>query len=274
MPPPTGDHPAPAALGALAVAVAREAGALLLDRLPGRREVAAKTSPVDVVTEVDRAAEALIVRRLREARPGDGILAEEGATHESRTDVRWVIDPLDGTVNYLYRRDAFAVSIAAQIDGRTLAGAVFNPILDELFAATDGAGATLNGRPIAVSTEDRLAHALCGTGFAYDPAARRRQGPVVARVVGEVRDIRRAGSAALDLCAVACGRLDVYYERGVQPWDVAAADLVVREAGGRSGTLDGGPLSPGSIWLASNAHLAAPFRALIAEAHRIDRGGD
>ena len=256
----------PLDLGALASAVARAAGALLIARLAGVREVDTKTSPVDVVTEVDRASEALIVARILEARPDDGFLGEEGADRPSGTGVRWVIDPIDGTVNYLYRRPDFAVCIAAEVAGEVVAGAVYNPFLDELFAATLGGGATLNDRPIHVSTEDRLAHALCGTGFDYRVEGRRAQGPILARVVTEVRDIRRAGSSALDLCAVACGRLDVYYERGVHLWDVAAAGLIVREAGGRAETLDGGAVD-GNIWIASNDALFPAFRALIAEAH-------
>jgi len=286
----TGERPDPAALLALAVSVAREAGALLLERIAGAREVTAKTSPVDVVTEVDRASEALIVRRILEARRGDGILAEEGSARESRTGVRWVIDPLDGTVNYLYRRPDFAVSIAAEAAGTVVAGAVYAPARDEMFGAAAGLGATLNGRAIHPSTEDRIAHALCGTGFSYDAEVRRAQGAIVARVLPHVRDIRRAGSAALDLCAVACGRLDVYFERGVQPWDVAAADLIVREAGGRTAVLAIGHVYPGaasrdgsspggtwkdstgpearpeSTWIASNPHLVHSLQTLIASA--------
>lgn len=259
--------PDPLALLALAEATAREAGALLMERLPGVRTLETKTSPVDVVTEVDKASEALIVSRILEVRPEDGFLGEEGASRPGTSGVRWVIDPIDGTVNYLYRRPDFAVCIAAEVAGEVVAGVVFNPFIDELFAAALGHGATLNGRPIVVSTETRLAHALCGTGFGYEEAVRKVQGAVVARLVGEVRDIRRAGSAALDLCAVACGRLDIYYERGVRDWDVAAAGLIVREAGGRAGTLDGGPLTTESIWTASNGTLAADFRALITHVH-------
>jgi len=257
-------------LGALAEATALEAGTLLMERLGGQREIDTKTSPVDVVTEVDRASEALIVARILEARPDDGFLGEEGADRPSHSGVRWVIDPIDGTVNYLYRRPDFAVCIAAEVDGVVVAGVVYNPFLDELFAAADGRGAALNGIPIHVSTEARLAHALCGTGFDYRAESRRVQAAILARVVPEVRDIRRAGSAALDLCAVACGRLDVYYERGVHLWDVAAAAIVVREAGGRAGTLDGGPLTMDSTWIASNGTLHLDFRALVAGATGLD----
>ncbi|MGE3855430.1 MAG: inositol monophosphatase family protein [Dehalococcoidia bacterium] len=266
----TPTSPAPLDLLALAEATAREAGALLMERLPGERTLDTKTSPVDVVTEVDRASEALIVARILEARPDDGFLGEEGADRPSRSGVRWVIDPIDGTVNYLYRRPDFAVCIAAEVEDEVVAGVVFNPFLDELFAAARGHGASLNGQPVHVSSEARLAHALCGTGFGYEEAERRVQGAVVARLVAEVRDIRRAGSAALDLCAVACGRLDVYYERGVRPWDVAAAGLIVREAGGHAGTLQGESLSMDSIWVASNAALHTDFRALVRSVHGLD----
>lgn len=262
----TAEHADPIALGALAVAIAREAGALLLAGAEGVRTVDSKSSPVDVVTEMDRASEALIVRRILEARPDDGLLGEEGASRAGTSGVRWVIDPLDGTVNYLYRRPDWAVSIAVEANGQVVAGAVFAPVRDECFAGSLGGGATLNGQPIRVSEEARLAHALCGTGFDYDADGRRVQAAILTRVVPEVRDIRRAGSAALDLCAVACGRLDVYYERGVQAWDVAAAGLLVREAGGHAGTLDGEPLRRDSTWVASNRALYLDFRALIGTA--------
>jgi myo-inositol-1(or 4)-monophosphatase len=258
--------PDPLTLLALAEATAREAGALLLDGFQGVRTVDAKTSPTDVVTEMDRAAEALIVRRILEARPDDGILGEEGADRPSRTGVRWVIDPLDGTVNYLYRRPDWAVSIAAEVDGVAIAGAVYAPARDECFAAALGGGATLNGRPLHPSAETRLAHALCGTGFSYDVGDRKVQGAILARVVSEVRDIRRAGSAALDLCAVACGRLDVYFERGLQPWDGAAAGLILREAGGRCETLQDAPEPNRRTWVGANAALFTDFRALIQQA--------
>lgn len=262
--------PDPIALGTLAEATAREAGALLMARLAGTREVATKTSPVDVVTEVDRASEALIVSRILEARPDDGFLGEEGADRESRSSVRWVVDPIDGTVNYLYRRPDFAVCIAAEVAGEVVAGVVYNPFLGELFAAVVGHGATLNGQPIHVSTEIRLPHALCGTGFDYRAEGRRVQAAILTHVVAEVRDIRRAGSTALDLCAVACGRLDVYYEGGVHLWDVAAAGLILREAGGHAETLDGGPLTIDSTWIGSNAALFPDFRALIGSASGLD----
>jgi len=223
----------------LAVEVAREAGALLLDRLHDvRTGVETKSSPTDMVSEVDREAEALITARILAARPGDAILGEEGANRAGTSGVTWVVDPLDGTTNYLYRRGDFCVSIGVERGGEAVAGAVFDPSRGEMFAATAGEGATLNGSPLAVSGKLDLATALVGTGFGYDPGIRGRQGAVVARLMPAVRDIRRAGSAALDLCAVACGRLDAYYESGLNPWDTSAGLLIAREAGARTGYVD------------------------------------
>ena len=256
----------PLVLLTIASATAREAGALLLARRGLVHDVTTKTSDTDVVTEVDRDAESLIVSRILGLRPADAVLGEEGGGHPGTSGVRWVIDPLDGTVNYLYGRDEFAVSIAAEVDGVAVAGTVFAPATDEMFEAALGHGATLNGAPIRPTPETRLTHALVGSGFAYDAAARVTQGRVAARVIPRIRDLRRAGSAALDVCAVACGRLDAYYERGVHAWDIAAASLVVREAGGMAESLDGTPPGGTTVWIASNAGLAPEFRALVTEA--------
>ncbi|MSQ31208.1 MAG: inositol monophosphatase [Dehalococcoidia bacterium] len=259
----------PAALLPLARAIAREAGALILDAIEGERAVEAKTSPTDLVSEMDRASEALIVRRILEARPRDGILGEEGAVRPGSTGVRWVIDPIDGTTNYLHRIPHFAVSIGVELNDITVAGVVFNPAVDELVAGSLGGGATLNGVPIRPSEEARTGSALVGTGFGYDAGVREQQAAVVVQhVLPRVADIRRSGSAALDLCWVACGRLDAYFERGIQPWDICAADLIVREAGGRSETLEGGPLTLSTTWIAAGAALFPAFRALIEHATR------
>lgn len=231
--------PEPRELLALATDIALEAGALLAERQPDVREfVGTKSSPTDMVTEVDRASEALIVARILAARPGDGILAEEGSAREGVSGVRWVIDPLDGTTNYLYGFPAYAVSIAVEADGETVAGVVYDASRAELFAAAVKLGASLNGQPIHVSSERELGRALIGTGFGYDPARRALQGALLARIVPHLRDVRRAGSAALDLCSVACGRLDGYYENGLNPWDYGAGALIVREAGGATGFLE------------------------------------
>jgi myo-inositol-1(or 4)-monophosphatase len=192
---------------------------------------ATKTTPTDVVTESDTAAEELIRERLLAARPGDGLVGEEGASVSGGSGVEWVVDPIDGTVNYLYGIPQYAVSIAAVVEGRVVAGVVHNPAGAETWTATRGGGAALNGRPVLESGCDRLDRALVATGFGYDPRRRARQADLLRNVVPYVRDIRRAGAASLDLCAVATGRVDAYYERGLKAWDLAAGGLIAEEAG-------------------------------------------
>ena len=250
----------------LAARAAVAAGDLLADALPKtRRRIETKTSISDMVTEMDRAAEALIVDTLAKARPDDAVMAEEGASRDGTSGVRWVIDPLDGTTNYLYGLPAFTVSIAAEVDGALAVGAVRDPVRKETFTAARGRGARCNGEPLAVEGAPSLATALVGTGFSYSAARRAWQGLVVSRVVGEVRDIRRCGAASLDLCWVAAGRLDAYWERTLQPWDYAAGAVVAAEAGAWVGGLDGGEVSPESV-MAAVPHLAEPLRALLREA--------
>jgi myo-inositol-1(or 4)-monophosphatase len=235
----------------LAIETAAEAGKLLASwRAEGRPEVAdTKSSPTDVVTEMDREAEALITARIRAARPGDAILAEEGGqTAPGETGVRWVIDPLDGTVNYLYGLPEWSVSIAAEVDGAIVAGVVDAPVLGETFTAVAGGGAWLHRRGSAATElhcNERvpLDRALVATGFGYDAGRRKVQGAVVGALLPRVRDIRRRGSAAVDLCMVASGRVDAYYERGLNYWDYAAGGLVAREAGAVVGGLSGRPES-------------------------------
>jgi myo-inositol-1(or 4)-monophosphatase len=245
----------PEALLRLAVNVASEAGRLLASwRGEERPEVVeTKSSPTDVVTEMDRRSEALITGRIRAVRPGDTVLGEEGGQTrggESGDEyagapgrVRWVVDPLDGTVNYLYGLPDWAVSIAAEVDGTVLAGVVEVPRYGETFTAVAGRGAWLHrdGEAIALRCTSGVAlgQALVGTGFGYDAGRRRIQGEVVAAVLPRVRDIRRAGSAAVDLCSVAAGRLDGYFERGLNYWDYAAGGLIAREAGAAVGGLSG-----------------------------------
>lgn len=264
---PASTPPDLAELLALAEEIAREAGVIQTTRLHLERTIEAKSSPTDAVTEVDRACEDLIVRRIIEARPGDAILGEEGASRDGSSNVRWVIDPLDGTVNYVYRRGAFAVSLGIEVDGEPAVGVVHDPSLDETFTAVRGAGAHLNGEPIRVNEITDLAQALIGTGFGYDPEVRRAQGRMLAQIIPHVRDIRRAGSAALDLCAVACGRLDGYFERGLQPWDSAAAALIVREAGGVAERLEPPEVLAGT-WVAGAPAIHAPLRAHVVDASR------
>jgi myo-inositol-1(or 4)-monophosphatase len=248
----------------LAVSVAHRAGALLIEGRPAGLGVAGtKSSPTDIVTEMDTAAERLIVEALQAARPDDGFLGEEGERREGSTGVTWVIDPIDGTVNYLYQLPAWAVSIAAEIDGRTMVGVVHVPPLGESFTGVRGGGARHNGVPIHVNRDVALDQALVATGFGYDARRRARQAEVLRAVVPAVRDVRRAGSAAIDLCSVACGRLDGYYERGVQRWDVAAGGLIAEEAGARVEGLYGAPPSP-ELTIAAPTDLFEKLHALLA----------
>ena len=210
-------------------------------RTVGVQVAASKSSPEDVVTLADRETESLIRALLADARPDDGFFGEESAATRGTSGLTWVVDPIDGTVNYLYGFPAWAVSIAV-VEGdpdpatwTTLAGAVYNPTGDELFTAAAGDGAWLGAHRLQVPTDVPLSLALLGTGFSYRAAERERQADVVRGLIGEVRDIRRIGSAALDLCSVAAGRLNLYYERGLSPWDHAAGALVAREAGARVG---------------------------------------
>lgn len=219
------------ALLELAVDLARSAADL---HALGRRSalsVQTKSSPTDLVSQVDRACEELIVARLSEARPRDAVLAEEGTLTDGDSGVRWIIDPLDGTTNYVYGYPAYAVSIAVEIDGRTRVGVVHDSSRGRLYEAVEGRGALCDGQRLSVSGHTHLATALIGTGFSYDRTHRGRQGDAVAQVLRHVRDIRRMGSAALDLCLVAAGHLDAYWELDLSPWDYAAGALIAREAG-------------------------------------------
>ncbi len=264
--------PDPAALLALARSAAEAAARMLASRRPagpaGRPEVAdTKSSPTDVVTEMDRAAEALITERIRAERPGDAILGEEGG-ESGHGRVRWIVDPLDGTVNYLYGLADWAVSIAAEVDGQVLAGVVAIPRHGELFTAIAGQGSWLHPAegpavPLRCNTGVPLRSALVSTGFGYAPARRTVQGEVVAVVLPRVRDIRRAGSCAVDLCSVAAGRVDAYYERGVNYWDYAAGGLIAAEAGARVAGLAGGPPSP-ELAIAADPVLFAELQDLLA----------
>lgn len=230
------EHDGAAGLGPelleLATALAIEAGsAVVAARAEAVATATTKSSPTDPVTEGDRLAEAIVVAGITKHRPDDGIVGEEGTEQTGTTGVVWYIDPIDGTTNYLYGIPAYAVSIGAAVDGVMTAAVVNNPATDELFAARVGGGATLNGEPIAVSAPDGLSSSLVATGFGYRAERRVHQAAVIAEVLPRVRDIRRIGSAALDLCNVACGRADAYYELGLNSWDFAAGWLIATEAG-------------------------------------------
>lgn len=217
----------------LAVEIAEAAGRLLLERFGlEATNVSTKDTPTDPVSDADRDSQELILARIREARPDDGVVSEEDVPQTTTSGVTWVIDPLDGTVNFLYRIPEWAVSIAVYDEEGLLAGVVCNPCAGETFAAARGAGATLNGQPIQVSDKGELDLALIGTGFSYDADARREQARRLVALLPIVRDIRRCGSAALDLAAVACGRLDGFYEAPMKHWDRAAGEMLIKEAGG------------------------------------------
>ncbi|MFG1707958.1 inositol monophosphatase family protein [Nonomuraea sp. M3C6] len=230
----------------LAEDIAREAGDMLLAKRPTMsEEIETKSSPTDVVTALDKASEELIRERILAARPGDRILGEEGGEEPGDSDVRWIVDPIDGTVNFLYGLPDWAVSIAVEVRGQIVAGVVNVPARGELFTAALGEGAWLGGERLRCNTGVLLAQALVATGFGYSVARRAVQGEVVAAVLPRVRDIRRGGSCAIDMCSLAAGRVDAYYERGVNYWDFAAAGLVATESGARLGGLRGRPVSPG-----------------------------
>ena len=221
----------------LAVQVVTSAGALLTQRRVEDLKLETKSSPTDLVTAMDHAAERLVIDGLRAARPDDPILAEESGARPGTGPVRWLVDPLDGTVNYAYGIPAYSVSVAAEVAGTVVAGAVFSALTGEVYEAITGAGARVAGRPLHCSDADELTLSLVGTGFGYRAKDRAVQGEVVSRLLPQVRDIRRIGSAALDLCAVANGQFDAFYEAGLNPWDRAAGMLIASESGARTGTI-------------------------------------
>lgn len=233
-------------LRALAERLAREAGAIALagrrgaDRLGGDT----KSSQTDVVTEFDRAAEAHIVGELRRLRPDDAIIGEEGTDDDGTSGYAWFLDPIDGTTNFVYDQPAWSCSIAVAQEGAMQAAAVFVPPMDEMFTAALGGGATLDGQPISASTRTDLELALVGTGFGYRAETRRQQATFLVELITQVRDIRRLGSAAIDLCMVSCGRLDAYYELHLNSWDAAAGELIAREAGAITSDFTGATARP------------------------------
>jgi myo-inositol-1(or 4)-monophosphatase len=236
----------------------------LCERLDRPREIAEKRLH-DLVTDADHASEALIVERIRAAFPGAAILGEESGTHAGSGDERFIVDPLDGTTNYAHRYPLFCVAIAYERGGVLEAGAVYAPLLDELYAARRGGGATCNGTTIGVSAIERVREAMVCTGF--NPAGYRRNARHFAALSDMAQAVRRDGSAALDLAFVAMGRYDAFWEWDLKPWDVAAGSLLVEESGGRVGAILGGPLdlSSGSI-LASNGTIHREMEKLLAAA--------
>lgn len=256
----------------LALSAAQEAADLLVRARRGTVTVAAtKSSDTDVVTELDRASEAALVRRISAARPADGLLGEEGSDREGSSGLRWVLDPLDGTVNYLYGLGSWAVSVAAQDEQGTLVGVVAVPTLGETYVAVRGRGAHLvggDGVRVRLRANDPvpLERALVGTGFGYRRELREHQAAVVARLLPEIRDIRRAGACATDLCHLGAGGLDGFYEVGPQLWDHAAGGLVAQEAGARFALL-AVPGQHDPLILAAGPALFGPLRDRLLAAH-------
>ena len=235
----------PPAFGAdleLAERAARAAGELLMDYYGRPPEgLGSKSSATDLVSDADREAERVVRELLAGERPDDGLLAEEGSDVRAASGRRWLVDPLDGTVNFLYGFPAWAVSVALEDAGGAAVGVVLDPVADECFTAVRGEGARLNGTPASVTGETDLGQAMVATGFSYQTERRVQQAHLLLDVLPHVRDIRRAGAAALDLCYVAAGRVDAYYERGLNEWDWAAGRLILVEAGGVVADLDGDP---------------------------------
>jgi myo-inositol-1(or 4)-monophosphatase len=247
---------------AVAIEVAREAGALLMEYLQRPREISQKSRRADLVTDADRAAERLILERLRAAFPTSTITGEESGTHEGAGSERWYVDPLDGTTNYAHGYPVFCVSIGYERSGELAAGVVYAPYYDELFAAEKGAGARLNGGPLSVSAIGKAADALVCTGF--HPADFDRNGHYFRKMSYNAQAVRRDGSAALDLASVAAGRFDGFWEFDLHPWDVAAGALLIREAGGTVTAIDGGPFRvDGRAILATNGRVHEEMGALL-----------
>ena len=269
MPVTTPANPLGAELGALAGDLARRAGRMIAEgRRSGAGSVDTKSTATDLVTEFDRRSEAMIVGEIRARRPDDGIIGEEGTADAGTSGVHWLIDPIDGTTNFFYGLPGYNVSIAACDRHGPFAAAVYVPATNEMFAAERGGGATLDGDPIRCSATTDVATALVATGFSYSAANRRIQIARLQHILGEVRDIRRMGAAAADLCSVAAGRVDVYFEEHLGPWDLAAGQLIAAEAGCSLGDFSGGPIRPEQV-LVTNPALFVPMQALIAEADRL-----
>lgn len=249
----------------VAVTAARKAGGLLKEHLGGARLIEYKGA-VDIVTEMDKGAEALIISEIKSAFPSHGILTEESVEIRSATPYRWIIDPLDGTTNYAHGFPVFCVSVAIEVSGAVLYGCVYNPMLDEVFTAEKGCGAYRNNARISVSTTSSLDSSLLATGFPYDIRTSKATNlDNFAAFAMRAQAIRRAGSAALDLSYVACGRFDGFWEMKLKPWDVAAAGLIVTEAGGLITDFTGAPFSiHGNACLASNGLIHAPMLEVLA----------
>src|SRR5579863_4292290 len=252
----------------VAIEIAREAGAILRDEFDRPKEISYK-GEVDIVTESDRRSEALIISRLKKHFPEHAIIGEEGGRGGAHAKYCWHVDPLDGTTNFAHGYPCFAVSIGLTEDGEPIAGAVFNPVAGELFSAARGEGAHLNGKPIRVSSVEKLAHSLVATGFPTHQRKRSANMEYYWEFTLRSHGVRRDGSAALDLCSVACGRFDAFWEFRLNSWDTAAGMLLVREAGGTVSDLAGQAYRPGGFdMLASNGLIHGEMREIAAEIAR------
>jgi myo-inositol-1(or 4)-monophosphatase len=254
----------PAELAALAIDIAQRVGAVALDgRRRGLTRVSTKSTSTDMVTEYDTLTEASIFAALREARPDDTIVGEEGASHVGSSGITWYVDPIDGTTNFLYDLPTWAVSIGAHdADGHGLVGVVHAPALGETFHATRGGGAFLNGSPIRCNNEVDLTRALVATGFNYSPANRVIQARRIPYIIDKIRDVRRFGAASLDMCFVACGRYDAYYEEHLFPWDISAGSIIATEAGCAIRNIDDLGNAPSAV-LVSNPTLSDSIHELL-----------
>lgn len=257
-------------LAAIAREITRRAGEIALAgrRSGALRDVTTKTTGTDMVTEFDRRGEELIVGELQRRRPHDAIVGEEGANHTGTSGITWFIDPIDGTTSFLYDLPTWCVSVGARDEHGPLAGAVYVPALDEMFWAVRGEGAYLGDARIRCNTDVDISRALCATGFSYGAAHRTVQMRRVAEFIDKIRDIRRSGAAAIDLCFVACGRVDAYFEENLHPWDLAAGELIAREAGALSGDYAGGPVRPAEVLVAVPSVFAPLSELLVAAAAR------
>jgi len=257
-------------LESMALEIAQATGSLLINDRPDDLSVSTKTSETDVVTAMDKAAEAFIVEKIKNQRPHDLFLGEEGSVNEPATpsNVKWIVDPIDGTVNYLHRHPIWSVSIGVQVADVTQVGVVHAPMLRETYLAVRGEGAFLinefGRKRIKVTRNTSLGHTLVATGFSYEGIKRKKHGKVIAEISDQVRDFRRDGSAAIDLCMVGLGRVDAYFETGLHPWDYTAGALFVEEAGGRTGGLPGSALSD-ELAIAANPGVFDAFANLIRE---------
>lgn len=249
----------------LATELAAQAGRVHAAGARGDLRIETKSSSTDMVSQVDREAERLIFDGLRRARPNDGILAEEGSAREGTSDVRWVIDPLDGTTNFVYGYAAYGVSVAVEVDGVGQVGVVLDSANGLSYEAIAGHGAWCGEQRLSVRAQTDLSHALLATGFSYDADERRRAGVALGSILGSVRDIRRSGSAALDLCHLAAGHVDAYYEVGLSPWDHAAGAVIAREAGADVRHVAGAS-AHGDVIVAANPLLMPSLLTLLAEA--------